>query len=288
MNEKARSLGMADTVYENPHGLDDGEYAGELHSTALDQIKVAQCAMSYPEIREIVGGGTTTIEVKREGKKEKIELETTDLLLDMYDYAIGIKTGVTNLAGPSFMGAANKDGREMYAVILGSADEYSRFQDAETLFEWGYEHIVDMPLANSEQWATMRVDGVSRDVPVIADVSHYEWIDRTVKATLADPDATVNIFDLEGNVSQEIELDELHGTVNVGDKVGKARFYQMNELVAVQDLVACEHVDAPNPIDTVAIWWQRVTQGLDDTTGRAASRIWNVMPIIIDKTSVTA
>ena len=134
----------------------------------------------------------------------------------------------------------------------------------------------------------MRLDGVSREVPVIAEVSHFEWIDRTVKATLSDPDAKVSVFDLEGNVSQDVKLDDLHGTIAVGDKVGTISFYQNNEVIASQDLIACERVEAPNPIDTIAIWWQRATQGLDDTTGRAASKIYNVMPIIVDHTSSTA
>lgn len=288
MNEKASSLGLENTVYENPHGLDDGEYAGNLHSTALDQVKVAQCAMQYPEIRDIVSGGSTTIKVKRGNSKQDVELESTDLLLDMYDYAIGVKTGVTDAAGPSFMGAANKDGREMYAVVLGSEDEYARFEDTKRLFEWAYEHIIDVPLANSSEWASMRSGGESRDVPVIAEVSHREWIDRTVKATLADPDAKVNVFDLEGNVSQNVELYDLAGNIEPGAKVGSVTYYQNNEVIATQDLVACERVEAPNPIDTIAIWWQRLTQGLDDTTGRAASKIYNVMPIIADHSSSVA
>ena len=78
MNAKAAELGCTNTVYENPHGLDDEEYAGELHSTAHDQALVARCAMSYQRIREIVSGGSTTIQVTREGAKESIDLETTD------------------------------------------------------------------------------------------------------------------------------------------------------------------------------------------------------------------
>ena len=286
MNEKARKLGLNNTLYENPHGLDDDQFAGDLHSSASDQTIVAKCAMEYPLIREIVSGGSTTIQVKRAGKPESIELETTDLLLDMYDPAIGVKTGVTNLAGPSFMGAANKDGRELYAVVLDCSDEYARFEDAKSLFVWGYEHFINMPLANSDQHVTMRKDGFSNDVPVIAEASHYEWIDRTVKATLSQPDAEVEVFDLEGNVSQKVELNELHGTVDVGDKVGTITFYQNNKEIARQDLIACERVEAPNPIDTVAIWWQRFTQGLDDKTGRAESKIYNVMPIISDNKAV--
>jgi D-alanyl-D-alanine carboxypeptidase (penicillin-binding protein 5/6) len=206
----------------------------------------------------------------------------------MYDYAIGVKTGVTNLAGPSFMGAANKDGRELYAVVLDSADEYARFQDAENMFEWAYDHFVEFPLAYSDEWTTMRLEGSSKEVPVIAEIAHLEWIDRTVKATLKDPDTTIEIFDLEGNVSQEVELDELHGTVNAGDKVGSIKFKQQNRVIAEQDLVACDRVEAPNPIDTIMIWWQRTTQGLDGDRAHAASQVYNVMPIISNNKSSAA
>ena len=85
-----------------------------------------------------------------------------------------------------------------------------------------------------------------------------------------------------------MELDELHGTIGVGDKVGTVTYYQNNAVVAKQDLVACERVEAPNPLDTIAIWWQRLTQGLDESSGSAQSRIYNVMPIIVDNTSNAA
>lgn len=280
MNDKAAEIGCTDTLYENPHGLDDGEYAGDLHSTAADQARVAMCAMQYPMIRDIVSGGSTTITVERGGAKESIELETTDELLEMYDAAIGIKTGMTDLAGPSFMGAALQDGREFYAIVLGSTDTQQRFQDAKNMFEWAYSHIIDLSLANSGEYASMNANGINGTVPVVAEVSHADWVDRTVKATLSDPEATLSVFDLEGNVSQDIELDELHGTVRAGEKVGHITFKQKNETVAEYDLVACETVQAPNPIETVSIWWQRFTGGFEGKPETADSAIYNVMPII--------
>lgn len=288
MNNEASIMGLADTVYENPHGLDDGEYEGNLHSTALDQCTVARVAMSYPEIREIVSGGSTTIQVTRNGATENVELETTDLLLGMYNFATGVKTGVTDLAGPSFMGSAEKDGRGLYAVVLDCSDDYTRFEDAKALFIWGYEHVINLKLANTDEYTTMRLEGSSEEVPVIAEASHIEWLDRTVKATMADPDAEVTVFDLEGNVSQSVKLDDLAGTVEVGDKIGTITFLQRNQVIAEQDLIACERVEAPNPLDTIAIWWTRLTQGLDETTGRAEPKVWNVMPIINSNSSAVA
>ena len=276
MNEKAAQLGCTDTLYENPHGLDDGVYDGQLHSTAADQAKVAKCAMEYQLIRDIVAGGTTKITVTRDGGPAEVELETTDELLEMYKYTIGIKTGVTDSAGPSFMGAASKDGRELYSVVLGSTDEYQRFADTKELFQWAYDHCIELGLANSDQWATMRVNGQSKEVPIIGAASHADWIDRTVPATLADPEAKIEVFDFEGNVSQSVSFDELHGTINAGDKVGTIVFKQRNQVVAEQDLVAAETVEAPNVIDVVSIWWQRLIGG----PAVADSEVYNVMPII--------
>ncbi|MBO4353125.1 MAG: D-alanyl-D-alanine carboxypeptidase [Eggerthellaceae bacterium] len=288
MNEKAAEIGCEDTVYENPHGLDDEEYEGNLHSTALDQLKVAKCALEYDVIRDIVSSGSTTITVKRDGKKVDIELETTDLLLDMYDEAIGIKTGVTDLAGPSFLGAAEKDGMTLYAVSLDSTDEYQRFVDVENLFQWAYDHVHELPLANSDQTTTMNVDGRSEEVPLIAEASLADWTDKTVKATLADPDASVTVFDLEGNVSQSVTFDDLYGTVHEGDKVGTVVFKQRNMEVAEVDLVACETVEAPSPVEALQIWWQRFMAGFDGSPTQAESLVYNVMPTISNNVSNAA
>ena len=280
MNAKAAEIGCTNTIYENPHGLDDGEFAGNLHSTAADQAKVAKCAMSNDKIREIVSGGSTTITVDRDGSKEKVELETTDELLEMYEYTIGIKTGVTDLAGPSFMGAANKDGRELYAIILGSSDEHQRFVDCMSLFEWGFDHVCEVPLASSSQQTNATIGGSSATVPVLAEVSHGDWIDKTVKATIGDPEAKIFVFDFEGNVSQSVEFDDLTGTVNAGDRVGTIQYKQKNEVVASRDLIACETVEAPNGIDAIGIAWQRFIGGFNGSPSRAESKIYNVMPII--------
>lgn len=288
MNKKAADLGCSDTLYENPHGLDDDDFAGSLHSTASDQAKVAQYAMKDPTIRSIVAGGNTTITVLRDGDEVDIDLETTDLLLDIYEYAIGIKTGFTEAAGASFAGAANKDGFELYAIVLNSSDEVQRFGDANNLFEWVYEHMTQVPLANSSQMAESHVEGQPTSVPLIAAVSHADWIDKTVPATLADPNATVAIFDVDGNINASYEFSELHGDVHAGDKVGAVTFTQHGNVVAQQDLVACEDVPAPNFFDGVGVWWTRLVGGLDGPDGRAKDEVYNVMPIIINYVSNAA
>lgn len=288
MNDKANELGCTNTVYENPHGLDYDEYAGNLHSCAADQALVGRCAMSIPKIRSIVGGGSTTIVVSRDGAATQIELETTDLLLDMYDRAIGIKTGLTEKAGECFSGAATDGNLELYAVVLNSDSETQRFLDAKNLFEWGYSHIIDYKLANSTETATMQVDGAEREVPVIAKAVLSDWTDKTVDATLSDPDATVRIFNLNGNVSQSVQLDEMSGSVHAGDKVGTITFKQHNNVIATMDLVACEDVEAPGLWERLKIGWTRLTAGMTGAQTVADPAILNTMTIVNDKTSSAA
>lgn len=285
MNAKAQELGCTDTVYENPHGLDFDAYAGNLHSTAADVAKVVQYAMTDDTFRAAVGGGSTDIQVTRaDGTKADIYLETTDGFFDIYEYAVGVKTGVTILAGPSFAGAANKDGRELYAIVINSSSEAQRFADAKALCEWVYQHEISYQLANSPETATM--GGV--EVPVVAEVAHAGWIDKTVKATLRDPAAAVTIFDLNGNVSQSLEFDELTGNVKEGDKVGTITFKQRNATIATMDLVACEDVDAPDFFEGVGVWWDRLFRSFSGGQQEAQSVTLNETPLVIDKTASAA
>ena len=287
MNKKAQELGCQNTVYENPHGLDYDEYAGNLHSDAIDQALIGRCAMGITKIKNIVSGGSTTIIVSRDGSPEEIELETTDLLLDWYEYANGIKTGLTDSAGYCFSGSASNGSLDLYAVVLNSSSSEQRFYDAMNLFEWGYEHIVDYKLANSPLTASLDTDSSKKQVPVVAKAVLADWLDKTVDVTLSNPDETVRLFDLNGNVSQEVTLNEIHGAVKAGDKVGTIRFYQHNNVIETMDLIACHDVDAPDFLETLSIMWTRFTAGFTGAQTVATAEIYNTPTLINDKTSTS-
>lgn len=284
MNSKAAEIGCTDSVFENPHGLDFDEYEGNLHSTAADVAKIVQYAMKNQTFRDDVALGDTVIQVTRGGAKAEVALTTTDEFPSFTDYAIGVKTGFTELAGASFAGATNKDGLELYAVVINSTSEAQRFQDAETLTSWVYDHLKSYQLANSVQSTTYN----GAEVPVAAEVAHAGWIDKTVKATLSDPTASVSIFDLNGNVSQSLEFDELTGNVRAGDKVGTITFKQRNATIATMDLVATENLDAPNFFEGIGIWWDRLFRGFSGQPQVAQSVTINETPLVVDKTAPAA
>ncbi len=281
MNATAAKVGCTNTVYENPHGLDFDQYAGNLHSTAADQAKVVAYAMRNQTFRSIVGGGSTTITVTRSGAAADVFLETTDGFFDINDNAIGVKTGYTEKAGACFAGAVNKDGEELYAIVLDSSSESQRFFDADELCEWVFDHKQTYQLAHSDQSAQM--NGAS--VPLVAQVAHSDWIDRTIPATFADPAAAVEVFDLNGNVSQSVTFDNVSGDVHAGDKVGTVTFKQRNQVVATQDLVACKDVPAPSVFESIGIAFDRFMRGFSGADTVATSQLLNTTPLIVDKTS---
>ncbi len=283
MNEKASELGCEDSVFTNPHGLDDGEWAGDLHSTAADVALIVAHAMSNDNFRQVVSNEEATIEVKRDGESARIEIESTDLLLGTYEGACGVKTGFTDLAGACFAGAVSKEGKELYSVVLDSTSEAKRFEDTTALWDWVYGNLVKFQLANSDETVTCVIGGEERTVPVIAEVPHRAWIDKTVKATFSDPDAYVEVFALRGNVSQSFEPLELMGDVRAGDVVGSMTFYQANEVVCRQDLIACEDMTAPGPFEGIGIWWERLLRSFSGEAEYADSKVLNELPLIYDK-----
>lgn len=284
MNEKAAEMNLEDTVFTNPHGLDDGDYAGDLHSTCYDVAAEVALAMQNEDFRKIVGSETATVKVKRDGETVNIDLTSTDELLAAYDGTVGVKTGTTDLAGACFAGANDHEGREYYAIVLDSSEEYQRFIDTQDLWNWCYKYRQAYKLANSTESVEATIGEAASTYPVMARVSHLDWIDKSVAATIADPNQTVEVFALDGNVSQEASFEELHGNIHVGDKVGTLTFKQRNAEIATVDLIAAENVDAPDPITAIGIWWERLW-GNDRVE---PSTVVNTTPLLIDKTQTVA
>ena len=222
-----------------------------------------------------------TIQVNRGGTTVDIPLESTDILIGSYDGACGVKTGFTEKAGQCFAGAVQRDGKTLYAVVLNSNSEQQRFTDATTLDDWVFNNLISYTLAHSPESTTYSSeDGTATEVPVVAYVSHSGWIDKTFKATFSDPNAAVDVFALDGNVSQSFEFDTVSGDVVPGQKVGTARFYQHNNEIASVDIVAAEYCVAPNFFEGIGIWWDRLIRGFSGSQTSAESTVVNTTPLI--------
>lgn len=131
MNEKASQLGMTNTVFYNPHGLD--EEAGNL-STAVDMSKLMSYAMKNKEFRKITG--TKNYQTKSDLKS--YVWRNKNKLLHTYENATGGKTGFTEKARRTLVTSASKDGLNLVVVTL---NDPSDFTDHKNLYEYGFDNF---------------------------------------------------------------------------------------------------------------------------------------------------
>jgi D-alanyl-D-alanine carboxypeptidase (penicillin-binding protein 5/6) len=138
MNAKAQQLGLHDTHYVRPDGLDEpGEY-----SSASDVTKLARDLMRYRFVRDTVREETASISGGR-------TLHTWDDLLSMFPQTIGVKTGHTDEAGWCQVAAARGPGVTVYATILGSPSRGQRNVDLQSLLIWGLGQFRVVPAVRS-------------------------------------------------------------------------------------------------------------------------------------------
>ena len=143
MNDKAKEMGLNNTHYENPAGIDDPEN----YSSAGDLARMTREAMKYPEFRKIIAKPEATISTQ----DRQIQIVNTNLLVvpnSGYDYgpATGVKTGTSPQAGACLVASA-KSGDESYiAVVLDAAGDFQRFDAAITALEYGFGKFENKPL----------------------------------------------------------------------------------------------------------------------------------------------
>lgn len=135
MNAKAAELGMTGTHFVNPHGLDA---AGHV-TTARDMLILALEAMRHPEFRAMAAARKLVFPDAPDGTRRIGE--ATNLLLEDYEGATGIKTGFTSRALLTIVASAEREGRELYTVVLGTLERRSHFEAARTLFDYGFEDL---------------------------------------------------------------------------------------------------------------------------------------------------
>ncbi|HIT23158.1 MAG TPA: D-alanyl-D-alanine carboxypeptidase [Candidatus Faecimonas intestinavium] len=122
MNSKAREIGMKNTVFKNPHGLDE---VTENYSTAYDMALLSKYAFSNKIYRKIVA--TKKYEVST-GKKTYLWYNR-NRLLDNYKYCTGGKNGYTPSAGKTLVSTASKGNLNLTIVSLNDGDSYSNHQN---------------------------------------------------------------------------------------------------------------------------------------------------------------
>jgi len=212
MNDKAALLGLKDTRYANPHGLD----APGHHSSAEDIAALSAVAMKSAEFRRIVTIRSVTLPAYKKRKAEK--LKATNELLGKYRGMTGVKTGFTNDAGHSLVGSAKRNGITLTAVVLGGATNSSRFTECAKLLDWGFKH-----------YAPQRIATATETVGSVALAANPA---KSVTARFAET-TTMPVFDLAGPVTNKPALPKTVALpIFAGQKLGEVVIKQGDTTLA--------------------------------------------------------
>lgn len=136
MNDKAKAIGCKYSHFANPHGLPDSNH----YSTAADMARIAVHCMKNPDFRKLVELKRTSIHWLSPRDKWA-ELNNTNELLGNYKGANGIKTGWTTAAGGCLAASSKRGDVELIAIVMRATDKDTRFDDAEALFNYGFERV---------------------------------------------------------------------------------------------------------------------------------------------------
>ncbi len=181
MNAKAAELGMADSSFANPNGLnEEGHY-----STARDMARLARACLDNEALSEMV----STKSAAMEGRV----FQNHNKLLWQYEGCVGMKTGYTELAGRTLVSAARREGMTLVAVTLNDPNDWA---DHKALFDYGFANYhMETAVQAGEALCTLPVTGgLAPFAPLLAGET-VRWPvaeGETVAVSLAPDAAALN------------------------------------------------------------------------------------------------
>ncbi|ADQ40771.1 Serine-type D-Ala-D-Ala carboxypeptidase [Caldicellulosiruptor acetigenus I77R1B] len=213
MNKKAKELGLSNTVFSSPHGLEQGEH----YTTAHDLAKLAAYAMRNPIFRQIVK--TTEKEVPWTTRPYNRILKNKNKMLRLYPGAEGVKTGFTKKAGRCLVTSACRDDFRVICVVLNAPNMWN---DTRKILDYCYSNFKVVKLLPGEIGYVKVKNGKSDWVKVGTTYQRY-WV-----------------VDLNCLPKIEVLLQVAEAPIEKNKVVGRLNVYLKNEkqsfpLVALQE-----------------------------------------------------
>lgn len=227
MNARAEELGMNNTHFVNCCGLDADEHLTTARDVALMSRELLR---NHPEIHEYCTIWMENIVHTTARGSFEFGLTNTNKLIRQYQYATGLKTGYTKIAGFCVSASAKKENIELVAVIMGGADSKSRFQDAVTLLNSGFACC---SLYTDENRIALP------KIPVKNGVAEQVGLQYAEEFSYVATDGS-NLSQVE----RELELpEEVTAPVEKGAQIGRMVYTLNGREIGSTELLAAENVE---------------------------------------------
>lgn len=224
MNKKAWSLGAADTSFCNPSGLPNDYH----FTTAADLALITQAAMKNGSFRKIVATRARTAWAIN-GDRSAHELYNHNKLLNIYDGAIGVKTGYTEKAGRCLVSAAKRDNMTFIAVTLGDNDDWNT-----------HMQLLDSAFASHYPRAALEKGQVIKNVTVDGKTYSFYAADDFYVPMPKDRKIEINaVINVGSNLKAPINKDEKVGYVALkykGEELGRVDVLSCSDIKGVSTI----------------------------------------------------
>ena len=201
MNQRAKELGLQDTNFKNPHGLDTANH----YSSSYDMSLIAKELVKHEKVLEF-----TSIyeDYLREGQKNKVWLVNTNKLVRFYDGLDGLKTGYTKEAGYCLTSTAKRGDTRFITVVMGEPDTKTRNSETTSMLDYAFSQYESEKIFSKDNAVgTVRVDlGKTETVKLfpMEDVSVLNKKSENKK-----------------NANYELKVNHLSAPIKKGEKVGE-------------------------------------------------------------------
>lgn len=212
MNEKAQEIGLKNTNFVTPSGLD----AQEHYTTAYDLALLAAYALQNPDFKAICKEQSAKVQFGNPSRN--ITLKNHNKLLEQYEGAVGVKTGYTKKAGRCLVSAVEKNETTLICVTLKASDDWNIHK---TLYDYFFDNAVAIPIDMEIANQTLAVVGsdveqvlispAKQSVTVFADeakeITFVPSVPRFLYApiTMGDPVGKIEVY-AQGKWIQSIPL----------------------------------------------------------------------------------
>ncbi len=251
MNNKARELGLVNSHFIVPHGLDnDGHY-----TTAYELAKMADYALKIDKFKEIVSTKSTTINISGYPKA----INNTNQLLGSIEGVYGVKTGFTNGAGRCLVSACKRNELDIITVIIGADTTKQRTADTIKLINYAYNNfeIVNIKEIIENEFCKWQRINQGR-------IFVNKGIENNVELLLEEPPYEKMAVEKEENV--EIEVDSLfylEAPVEENQVIGNVKVKKSGEVIEILDIMVQKEIRKKEIEDYLIIFAKKLLEGID-------------------------
>lgn len=229
MNQKVKELGLKDTNFKNPHGLDEANH----YSSAYDMAMIARELVKYEKVLTF-----TSIyeDYLRKGTSKEFWLVNTNKLVRFYNGVDGLKTGYTKEAGYCLTATAKKNDLRLISVVMGEETNGLRSSETSSILDYGFAQYKSTELVKKGD--------------VVAEVEVEKAKKQTV-SVITKENASILMKKTEkmGEITYEPQIDKIKAPVKVGDKVGILNVKEDGKLVKQVDLTVKEDIKEANILE---------------------------------------